>query len=253
MSPTIRFRGPGFVGSRMGSRSTARCTSRDGEACHPLDGFANRKHSVRSSGELDRAPTRTPAVGRPRRDGPGPRADLHRPRDRDGLRPGHPRRRRPRRRLQGTERLRHRHRGPRVRPRCDQAARAPARVGGLLDRDPDPHRHRLARGCAPPGRPLPHLHGRRMLPAAHRIHRLGRDRGHGRDARAHRFARARHGRRPGHPRPVHRRLGDRCRAAKPPDGDRLEGARGGGTCRGGASGRGESARRGAAAYRPGAA
>ena len=57
----------------------------------------------------------------------------------------------------------------------------------------------------------------------------------------------------GDPRPVHRRLGDRRRLAEPPDGDRLQGARGRGTRRGGTSGRGESARRGTAADRPGAA
>ncbi len=82
---------------------------------------------------------------------------------------------------------------------------------------------------------------------------LGGHRGHDRDARAHRFTRARHGRRAGHPRPVHRRLGDRGHVAEPEDGDRLEGARGGGACRGGTSERSESARRGAVADRPGTA
>ncbi len=133
------------------------------------------------------------------------------------------------------DRAGHRHRDHRVCAGGDPASRAAAGTGDLVDRDPDPHPHRLARRRASAGRPVPHLHGRRVLPAAHRFRRVGGHRRHDRHARAHRFSRARHGRRAGHPRPVHRCLGDRRRLAEPPDGDRLEGARGRRTRRSGTS------------------
>ena len=69
-----------------------------------------------------------------------------------------------------------------------RAATAGARH--LLDRDPDPHPHRLARGCAAARRAVPHLHGRRVVLAAHRAGRVGGHRGRHRPARVRRFTRA---------------------------------------------------------------
>ena len=121
------------------------------------------RDSVRSSGELARAPTRTAAVVQPARRRRRARRGLHRRRRRHRVRPGHPRRRRrDRGRLPGTRsRSLVAHRARRRARRSPSAGAAPLPALAISSvGDPRPLPRRLARGLPPARRAVPHLHRR---------------------------------------------------------------------------------------------
>ena len=185
--PTIRSPAPGIVGLQaVRDRPAGVRLETDARVVRRADA-PDGGDSVRSSGELARAPTRTAAVVQParrrrrarRRSSPSSASspsfgqDI---RDDAGCDP---------RRLPGA----------RARwlvvtvlvtcaPIADPAPRAAAGAGDLGARDPRPHPRRLARGIAPARRAVPHLHGRRVVPAAQGGRRAGGRVRHDRRARA---------------------------------------------------------------------
>ena len=159
--------------------------------------------SVRSSGELARASTRTAAVVQPPRRRRRARRHLHRRRRHHLVRRGHPRRPgcNPRR-LPGARGLARRDGARDVLADRHSATHPAAGPGDLGARDPRPHPRRLARRIAPARRAVPHLHGGRVVPASQGGRRAGGHVRHDRRARTERCPRSRHRRRLRRPRPV---------------------------------------------------